>query len=93
MYTRRNEQFNCDIRNNFYFHRVAKIWNELPHSVVTGFNRRYFKNYLDSDELSMIIDEFEKKKVSLDLFFSAILLIACISLTAICAANFTAYCE
>ena len=52
------EHFNSDFRRHFYFNRVAKVWNELPQSVVTAFSIGNFKSHLDSDEVSEIIDKF-----------------------------------
>ena len=52
------EQISSDTRRHFYFNRVAKIWNELPNSAVMAFNINNFKDQLDSEEVSKIINKF-----------------------------------
>lgn len=46
------------IADTFTNIRVAKIWDELPISVVTTFNIDYFKDQLNSEEVFEIINKF-----------------------------------
>lgn len=42
----------------FYF--LFLSWNDLPNSIVTASNTEDFKNHLDSEDISKIIDYFSK---------------------------------
>lgn len=52
------EQFHCEIRYNFYHNWVAKVWNDLLHSLVTVFNTNHWHNQLNNEEMLKTIKKW-----------------------------------
>lgn len=54
------EQFDCQTCRNFRLNKVAKVWNDIPRSVVTVINTKRFVNQLNNGKVSKIIDKYLK---------------------------------
>lgn len=52
------KHISSDILLHFYLNKFAKIWSELPQSVVTAFGISSLKNQFDSDVISKAAEKF-----------------------------------
>ena len=51
-------KFRSLLKGSFFFSRVIKIWNSLPHSVVTAFDVHDFRHQLDNPDVAFLLNKF-----------------------------------